>query len=291
MSNTQTWASLLSQIPSEVWAALMASAITLLGVMVSNYGNTKRLEKQLKHASAEKSKDRFNALRKEVYLSAVEEMAKIGNFFGKIPTIDPVETNIADGISELLSALAKLQLIADTATASLASELSTRCAEILMDLTQKALPLFNANAEIQILGKYYDLNITETQRILAEMTRLNESGNIDPTKFLALQKSVTQSHERAKAFSNQKQAAFERRQGLLHEYTKALMIEMRSIGVLQVNLMAAARRELDLNTDISGYEARLQSNWKRVEQKLEDQIAAVTESPHRAEEVQRIPPI
>src|SRR3546814_14894570 len=45
---------LLTQIPNVVWAALLASGLTLLGVMLSNWSNTKRLIKQLPHRSEER---------------------------------------------------------------------------------------------------------------------------------------------------------------------------------------------------------------------------------------------
>src|SRR3546814_17485477 len=114
---------LLTQIPNVVWAALLASGLTLLGVMLSNWSNTKRLIKQLSHDSNEKERDRINALRKDVYLRAAEEAAKVSSYLGKIPQLDQSKENIADGLSEFFGVAAKLQLVSQPETSNLAGEL------------------------------------------------------------------------------------------------------------------------------------------------------------------------
>lgn len=268
---------LLSKIPDVVWSGLLASVITLSGVMLSNWSNTKRLVKQLSHDSDEKEKDRISALRRDVYLKAVEEMAKVGGYLGKIPQLDPAKTNIADGLTDFLAVSAKLQLIAHPETSSLAGELTTRYGEILMSLLGKAMPVHDLNTEIRISGVFYDRNQAEVNRTLAEMTQLNESGEPNPVRFAALQRSFEASQALANKFAEKRQEAFEQHASAAHEYTVALMREMRTVGSLQVQLTAAIRNELNLTTDLAEYEARLQKNWERMDQSINDLLAKMAE--------------
>ena len=64
----------LRSIPSTstIWAVILGSGLTLIGVLVSNMSNNKRLEIQLKHDSLEKTKERKSIVRHEVYLLAAE---------------------------------------------------------------------------------------------------------------------------------------------------------------------------------------------------------------------------
>src|SRR3546814_435004 len=141
-----------------------------------NWSNTKRLIKQLSHDSNEKERDRINALRKDVYLRAAEEAAKVSSYLGKIPQLDPSKENIADGLSEFFGVAAKLQLVSQPETSNLAGELVTRYGEILMILLARASPVHDLNTDIRIASDFYDRNQAEVARALAEMTQLNESG-------------------------------------------------------------------------------------------------------------------
>lgn len=268
---------LLSKIPDVVWSGLLASVITLTGVMLSNWSNTKRLIQQLSHDSGEKEKDRKSALRRDVYLKAVEEMAKVGGYLGKIPQLDPAKTNIADGLTDFLAVSAKLQLIAHPETSSLAGELTTRYGEIFMSLLGKAMPVQDLNTEIKISSDLYDRNQAEVTRVLAEMTQLNESGQPNFARFTTLQRSFESSQALANQFAEKRQEAFQQQGIAMREYRVALMEEMRTVGSLQVQLAAAIRNELNLTTDIAEYEARLQANWERMDKKIKELVAKMEE--------------
>ena len=264
--------SFLSHIPDVVLSGLLASLLTLAGVMLSNRSNTNRLVKQLTHDSDEKARDRINALRREVYLNAAEEMAKVNGYFGKIPQLDPTKVNIGDGLAEFFAASAKLQLVAQPDTSRLAGELTVRYGEILMDLLLKAMPIHSLNAEIRILSEMCDRNQTEVSRVLAVMTQLNESGQPNPQRFAALQRTFDGSQQLRNDFAAKRDHAFQQLNTAMREYTIAFMGAMRTTGPLQIKLSAAIRGELDLATDVAEYETRLQINWERMDKSMKPML-------------------
>jgi len=254
----------LSLIPDVVWSALLASALTLAGVMLSNRSNTKRLVKQLTHYSNEKEKERINSLRRDVYLKAVEELAKVNNYLGKLPQLDPGEANLGDGLSEFFAVAAKLQLVCKPKTSGLANELVARYSELLMSLMAKVSPIHNLNINIRLTGSFYDRNEAEVTRALAAMTQLNESGQPDPVRFAALQRSFEGAQRLANHFAEERASAYAQQRVAMRNYTADLLKEIRSVGNLQVRFMAAIRGELGLTTDTSGLEACLQATQDRV---------------------------
>lgn len=264
-------------IPDVVWAAILASALTLLGVMVSNRGNTKRLLKTLAHESAEKAADRIHSLRKDIYLSAAEEIAKVSNYLGKIPQIDPAKENIADGMAGFFAASMKLQLVAEPATAKLANELTARYSEILFALLAKANPVHTLQSQITITSDFYEQKCAEASRALAEMTQLNESGRVDQPRFEALQRSLEYSQQAAARYAEDRSKSFDARNAAMQEYTIALLKEMRSVGPLQMRLVAAIRSELALATDQADFEAEAQANFERIDRAMKGLLTTLKE--------------
>jgi len=243
----------------------LASCLTLAGVAFSIKSNAKQQAKQLAHDAREKDKDRTNTMRRDVYLKAAEEISRVGNYFGKIPLLDPAKVNVGDGLVDFLAVSSKLQLVANSVTSGLAGELTTTFGEILIDLLVKAKPIHEANTLIRISNDFYDVHQLELNRILTDMRHLNEAGNQDPQRFAALQHSFDVTERLSKAMIEQRETAFKQQLEGLRNYNLALMESLRSVGPLQIQVSAAIRGELGLETDIAAYEARLQANWKRME--------------------------
>ncbi len=259
---------LAKQIPSTIWAAAVASVLTLTGVALSNRSNTKRLLHQLSHDSQEKHKERNATMRRDVYLRAAEEMAGIGHYLGGLPLMDPIRENLSKGLVEPLRVFAKVQLVSEPGTTELVGELTTRYSEIFLTLLGQAQPVHDLKIEIDIANDSYLKSQAEVDRTLAEMRQLNESGESDPSRYEALRLSFEHVQSLAIEFAQERQALYEQHGAALKAFTTQLMQEMRSIGPLQVRVISSIRRELRLETDISEYESRLQQNWERLDEKL-----------------------
>lgn len=241
--------------------------------MLSNWGNTKRLIRQLSHDSEEKEKERINSLRKDVYLKAAEEMAKVSGYLGKIPQMDPTKETIGDGLSEFFAVAAKLQLVSQPNTSQLAGELVTRYCEILFSLLAKASPIHDLNVDIRMAGDFYARNQSEVKRILFEMAQLNETGQPDPVRFAALERSFENAQRAADELAEKQKSAYEQRGAAMRDYVIELLNEIRTVGTLQVRLAAAIRGELNLTTDVADFETRLQSNFERMDKSMQELLA------------------
>ena len=66
---------LLKEIPNVVWSAIIASLITLSGVWLSNRNSRNLQQNQLRHDAERRNSERELALRKEVYLEALESIS------------------------------------------------------------------------------------------------------------------------------------------------------------------------------------------------------------------------
>lgn len=269
--------SLLGIVPAVIWSALLASFLTLTGVMLSNRSNTKRLLTQLEHDASQKAKDRMATLHREVYLKLAEEMARASSFLGEISQLDPAKKNIADGLSELFAVGAKAQLIAQPETSKLITELTTRYGEMVMRLLAAVSPVHDFNLKIRLSSEQIDKNHAEANRALAEMRQMNESGRPDPARFEALQRTIDHSMKMADDLSGKRDEYWKGHIAASREFNVALLGQMRDVGPLQAHTMAALRKELGLHADTSEYQRRIDEGWQRMDALLRETMDRIAE--------------
>src|SRR3546814_1272383 len=86
------------------------------------------------------------------------------------------------------------------------------------------------------------------------MTQQNESGEKNPTRFAALNRSLKNAQEAANHFHAERSKTYAQHANAMREYMIALFQEVRSVARLQMQLSAAIRGELNLTTDMAAYE-------------------------------------
>ena len=147
---------LVKSIPDVIWSGIVASVLTLGGVLIANASNTKRLKIQLKHDSTEKLRDRQATLRRDVYLNAAEELVKASSYLGALPSVNVATTNIGSGLQGFFVAASKLALVSDPSTAYEVNELVGQYGELFLKLTVKLLPLQSVKTDIGIRDDHYE---------------------------------------------------------------------------------------------------------------------------------------
>jgi hypothetical protein len=261
-------AQLLQGVPDVIWSGIIASVLTLSGVLVSNRSNTTRLKTQLTHDREEKVKERTLSLRREVYLKATEELVKLNAFLASLPQQDITKDNLGEGFVGFQTALARLQLVAEPRTTLLAMRLSATYGELCLDLMHHLMVLGKAKSDIQIADELYTKANNEVQRILSAMTQHNETGKPDQQAFDALQRSIAFSQAQASNFAARRSAGWASfNQGNI-VFMRHLISRIREIAPQQMKLMVEIRRDLSLIGDLSEVEEEMQKQLDRMTEKL-----------------------
>ncbi len=261
-------AQIFHSIPDVIWSGIIASFLTLSGVLISNRSNTTRLKTQLTHDREEKVKERTLSLRRDVYLKATEELVKLNAFLASLPQQDMTKGNLGDGFVGFQTASARLQLVAEPQTTLLAMRLSAAYSELFLDLMQHLMVLGKAKSDIQIADDLYTKANNEVQRILSAMTQHNETGKTDQQAFEVLQRNFAFSQEQASKLAADRSAGWVAfNQGNI-AFMRHLLSRMRDIAPQQMKLMVEIRRDLSLNGDLSEVEAEMQEQLDRMAEKL-----------------------
>jgi hypothetical protein len=264
-----TLISLLLSIPDVVWSGLIASALTLSGVLISNRSSTHRLRIQLQHDASEKSKERTANLRREVYLTTAEELTKANAHFASLPQLDLAKTNAAVGLQGFLAAAAKLQLVAEPHTALLMNGLVATYGELLLRVIARLMPLQKARIDISINDDMYNKAQAEVTRVLAEVAKFNEAAKVDDIVFGALQRALTSYREQAESYSAARSRAWDDFNHLNVEFVWQLLTDMQLVGEQQIPVLIEIRRDLGLTSDIEEFRKQMDANWKRMSRQID----------------------
>jgi hypothetical protein len=260
---------LLRSIPDVVWAGIIASALTLSGVLLSNRSNTKRLRIQLQHDAEEKAKERTAALRREACLRAAEELTRANSHLASLPQSDLTKTNAADGLQGFFAAAARLQLVAEPKTALLVNQLASAYGELFLRLMVRIVPLQKARVDISISDDLYNRAQAQVTRVLAEMSKFNEAARVDEAPFRALQRAFDAHQAQANEYAARRTASWQQFQSLHVEFCKQLMIELRGVGEQQIAVMIEIRRDLGLIAELGAFREQMSTQWKRMAAQLD----------------------
>ncbi len=265
--------SLITSIPATAWSAIIGAILALSGVLLSNRGNNSRLQIQLQHDATEKARERTAVLRREVYLRAIEELAKANSHLADLPNLDSTKVNIGDGFQGFFSAAARLQLVAEPSTSLLVNRLVGEYAELLFELMARLQPAHAARSDIQIADHHYNLAQAEVTRVLGEMTKLNESGKADPAAFDALQSSFAFQQGQSAKFATDRDAAWSRFSAANIAFQRAVFAGVRDLASRQIPVMIELRRDLGLSGELDELEGQMRQQMQRLEERFNALVA------------------
>ena len=258
-------ASTALSIPTVVWSGIVAAAISLAGVVLSNWSTAKRLRAQLAHDSREKINDRLATLRKEVYLQLISDVSAMQGHLGALASKDPTSPEFSAPIQTANAQLSKVQLVGGAEAMKHASELMALYTESLFSLILAARPLHDTRIDINLADQSYNQFLQQAQRAANEITIVLESGNPDEARVLALQRSRDGFQELSAGYAEERNQAWDRYNLLQLDFIEAVKAQIAKVAPTQALLLAALKNDIGVVTDASVLLAQIESNQRRME--------------------------
>lgn len=255
--------------------ALAVGLLTYRGVLLSNREATKRLRDQLshdasqqarnrehssqkayldrQHESTEAQKERLTTLRREVYLVAVPELIKAQAFLARLPHIEFIELTQLSPLEELASAVGKVAIVGTQPTALKARKLLSMYGELfLMGLgrLKSSTPL---KIEARLYQNAYNKSQAEIERIIKEITLLNEKNRSSPEAVTALSNSFDIQQSNAARSSEELQEINIKINQIKIDYYKEFIQEIEKTAQESDELLCLLRSELGLAADLQEF--------------------------------------
>ena len=254
----------LKSIPDVIWSGVIASILTLSGVLISNASSTKRLRAQLAHDASEKFKDRKASLRREVYLKAAEELVKANMYLASLPSVDISTTNVGSSLQDFFVAASKLALVSDAETTYQVNELIGSYGGLVLQLTSRVMPIQTLKSDIAIRTDHYNGAQAEISRLLASMKHFNESVQTDARVFDVLQKSFTFQQEHSATLVSERAALWKKMISAQIEFSRYLLSELGPITNQQIRVMIEIRKELGLDGELEAFVKQMEKQRDRM---------------------------
>jgi hypothetical protein len=264
--------SILSHVPDVVWAALIAAGIAFLTTRLSNRNSRQQLQMQLDHDARQKNREREMALRRDVYLPALEAVTRCSAALGQLANLDADLAAVGRQLVADLATIAKVQLIASEPTIEAIMAFLRAFLPAYIEIMSLRAPLLIRQQVIAVEQSVIDRSFAELQRLTQLMRQHNLSGSTDRGPMdrlnaqVVIEQTAIQTHsEKRDALSNEQQLDKLR---LLSRLTTL----NASVAQCMPDALIAARRELELPLDAAHYRRLFAQQQEAVDKVMNDLV-------------------
>jgi len=256
--------SVFSLIPDVIWAAIIASGLTLSGVYLSNKANKKSLLIQLNHAAQEKDKERELQIRKDVYMEAAEAIAESIKDIQLLPN-RIIHTNNLEICNKLLQALAKVHMVGTLDTVKNTTQFMEKFNQSTLPIVPEITKFAVLKQEIANLNNLSEIQINTMNEINRNFEQMDSNSKQNSHVFDNYRKTF----ESAKTKHDTTVSSMIDKEGQLKPlHTKLLSMCLNAGMYLQkesLYVILSIRKELNLEIDSTEYLSRMEEMFKKHE--------------------------
>jgi hypothetical protein len=262
----------LALVPNTVWAALIAAGVAFLTTTLSNRNSRKQLQMQLGHSARERERDRAMALRRDVYLPAIEAVTRAHGALGLLVDLDADLSALGKQMTADFATLAKVQLIAGETTVRGLLGFQKALMPAYFELLAHRSSLAIRRGAIATEQALIDRALAEHRRFVQMMQQINLSAIPDgPAMERVKAQPEIQMNEMKVHVA--KQAELHREQTAEHLSVTARLSDLSlEIARFMPDTLISARQELDLPIDPDEYKRLFAEQQDGVQRAIRDFI-------------------
>ncbi|VWD45958.1 hypothetical protein BLA50215_05746 [Burkholderia lata] len=176
-------------IPAVVWSGIMGSAITVIGVLVTNLGVARRHREQLAHAARESTVKREMELRRDIYMPAIEATVIATSAIGSQTNPLTLHADVEEKFTDAAAKLGKALSIAKPETVRTFGALTTSMRVFYTKLLIRRQPIMSAHSRLSGAIALIDRNSQDRDRWIQSRLDVlyNEGVNQQRDDFLVRQ--------------------------------------------------------------------------------------------------------
>lgn len=186
---------MFSSIPESIWGAIMGSALTLIGVRMTNRHNLKYQREQFKFEKDERQHDRRVTMRREVYLPAADAIVYMNVAIGRLLAPGNIDDEQSHAAKIFGSAITRVQMVAAPDTFKLMSELQRAYFSTSLALRKTRFPMQLRQSEIESVDKRMKTYQSDRDQVIEAMKQYNQSGISDARKWDRLQEQYQEADQ------------------------------------------------------------------------------------------------
>ena len=266
---------LLQKVPSEVWAAITASLITLGGISLSNRHARKQQKEALTHDERQRDKEREMSLRREVYLDAAEAISNGLSDLGRMINLEISDQDINSESSKNSAAIAKVNMVATNPTVQAVSNYYSEFNSTYLELFFERLLVMERKNSIDDLSNLIQKNQSEIDRWIEMMKTYNLEGKHDERKWKGISQNLEFHQKNEEELIDKRDNLRTIQQKELFSFTGHFIDKMRFISSLIPPAIFAVRKELSLPIDEEAYLKNHMESLARIQHAAENFLSKI----------------
>jgi hypothetical protein len=280
---------LLKSVPDVVWSGIVGSLITVVGVLTTNLGLSRRHKQQLKHTAdenalkrmhdaSESALDRKMKLRRDVYIPAIEGVYTAMSAIGSMADPSVPRSVIQAKIVDAVGSIAKVNAVASLETVAAAGVLLQQLMVVNMDLSGKRAAIEAAFAQEQANGNIVTRAVEDHGRWVQVQTAMVFDGPAPPEKWSFLKNQIAFQQRLVDEWTGKRVASSRDLQNAQLAFLKAMAASQSKLTDASVTTSIALRTELGMLEDSQDQlRAILTENGERARKALEETIERIEE--------------
>jgi hypothetical protein len=267
---------LLLKVPDVVWAAVIASLLTLGGVFLTNRGSYKRLLKQLEHESFQKDRDRNMEIRRQVYLDVAEAITQNHLILTKISDLGISDSDLSKQFSKSAAIISKVYVIGSAETVKTVSELTSAIGSKYLLLIAERIPLVQRKHEIENQNELIAKVSAERDQMVEEMKRVNLQGIKDDRLTHVIDHNFKFFRDQVDDLLDKKRQLIELNGNEIIQLAMKCFQASREVSEYFVPAINSVREEMDVPFNKEAFKNANEKAWKASEQALNEFFGKIT---------------
>ena len=250
-------------VPFVIWSAIIASAITILGVMLTNVAQGKRQKANFDHELKKLELEQKAVLKKDILLDVAASFAKVVDVIPKLSDLNFSNNDLNNQIGEHSSLMARAYLSADEHTLATMLDFASEWYESFLSLIHPRNALLTHKQEIERYQTLIDAAHAEKDRIIAISKEFDLKGAINKKRLQYLENSY---ESQIKIIESNTLLQAEKRdefQKLQTEYREKCLMEHGRLLLLLPDMVTSCRKELGSKENSAIFANALQKTVQR----------------------------
>jgi hypothetical protein len=238
----------IRNISETVWAAIVASVITLSGVIIT-----------VRSGNKQRDKDRNLELRREIYLNATAAITQWQGLIGKLSNLEFPQSQLDDELNKISPILSKVTVVANNDTIKATSRLTAKLLSTYLNLLSERMHLMDRKIEIDITNNDVQQCLAKQQHNLQIMEHVNlENDVFKQNTYCTAKGNFDFWTKRLEDKFHERDQLQEKQMEEHLVFTKRLCDELRNLGDYATPALFAIRRELEIPIDEQDYKQTLE---------------------------------
>lgn len=268
---------LLESVPPTVIGFIIGSVITVLGVVLTNAANTKRLRIQHDHDREMRSRERDLNLRKDIYLAAIEAISTGIVVISRFGDLNVSGQELMLAYTDRSPAIGKVSIVGTGETIKAVATFSQELTGAFLRLTalREGVQALQRRSE-ELEAEIEDVSRQQRQRA-ALMQELDPADPQEAGQLSALQQTHAVEEERLAALRAQLSGVSDQVFRSVMDLTEASLKEVATLDELVVPVITAMRLELGLPFDAALYAQIMEQSHTKQQEYLQRVMADLAE--------------